>query len=106
MSDDGELLMTIARVKRAMPRNSDVVTIADALEGFLTKPKASVLPTTHVEAPMPSVKPPRKPKAKGEQKQTAGGFSKTEYQREYMRKRRAVEAAKRDARPKRKRQSK
>lgn len=56
-----ELLQTIARVRRAMPRNADVMMICDAAE--LPEPAATVL---------------------------APKFDKTAYQRELMRKRRAA----------------
>ncbi len=57
-----DLLATVSRVKRAMPRNADVMAICEALERRL------------IEAPPPAEKPK---------------FDRRAYQRELMRKRRA-----------------
>lgn len=63
-----EIIQTIARVRRAMPRNKDVMDVCDALERELV----TVAPS-------------------GEAKQK---FDRRSYQRELMRKRRAEGKAK------------
>lgn len=61
MADGEDLLVVVARVRRAMPRNPDVMAVCDAAERLSIQPKASA----------------RVP------------FDRKAYQREYMRKRRA-----------------
>jgi hypothetical protein len=82
---DKELLKTISRLRRAMPRNEDVMALCDALEARLLK----------------SEQPPKYEHAEvgyeiatnenGDRvgNMTVKKFDKTAYQREYMRKRRA-----------------
>ena len=62
-----ELLATIGRLRRNMPRNGDVLDVCEALEKLLTKP------ATPVVANLPE----------------RLGFDRTSYQREYMRRYRA-----------------
>ena len=62
---DSQLLATIARVRRAMPRNADVMAVCDAAErGQVVRPKAP-----------------------------NGTFNKKTYMREYMRRKRANDRA-------------
>ena len=63
-----ELMQVISRVRRAMPRNADVMIICEALEAHLT-------PAAELTAILPSME--KVP------------FDKKAYQRELMRKRRA-----------------
>jgi hypothetical protein len=69
---DKELLKTISRLRRAMPRNEDVMALCDALEARLLKSDEPTIKADDEAAPI------NRPK-----------FDKTAYQREYMRKRRA-----------------
>lgn len=62
---DADLVATIARVRRAMPRNADVMAVCDAAE------QAQV---TRLKAPN-------------------GTFDKKSYMRDYMRRRRAKKVA-------------
>lgn len=70
MSDDAvaAALAVIARVRRAMPRNGDVMLVCDVAERALVKPVAVA-----AEAPKPKV---------------AGKADRKAYMRDYMRKRR------------------
>jgi hypothetical protein len=77
-----DLLKTIARLRRAMPRNADVTEVCDALEGLLQRrslalPAVSSVPPVHAEQPA-ELKITRVPK-----------FDKRAYMRDYMRKKRA-----------------
>jgi hypothetical protein len=67
MNDPSEVLLAIARVRRAMPRNPDVMLVCSELEARLVTVTATEI----------------KPK-----------FDRNAYQREYMRKRRKAEEKK------------
>lgn len=69
-----ELTQTIARVRRAMPRNADVMAICEALEAHLK-------PAVEITAGLPATPAEKAP------------FDKKTYQRELMRKRRAQKKA-------------
>ena len=72
----------IARIRRNMPRNKEVLALADYAESFYKKCQENVKPATK----------------RGRKKSEAGdGFDKVAYMRGYMQKRRAAEKRKRDA---------
>ena len=99
-----ELLTTIARVRRAMPRNADVMAICEALENAIVKRRADMV-VDQVMAPNKSVplieglrkggrNPPpgpdfERPAPPAPIPHLGPGFDKKAYQRELMRKRRA-----------------
>lgn len=68
-----DLHEAIGRLKRSQPRNEDTMAVCSALEAYLYRPPAELPRTVQTEA--------------------AGGFDKKAYQRDYMRKRRAMEKA-------------
>jgi hypothetical protein len=75
-----DLLKTIGRIRRAMPRNADVMEICDALEASLSKPTEY----RHIEVGYAISGPVGERVGNMYEK-----FDKRAYQRNYMRKRRA-----------------
>jgi hypothetical protein len=88
-----DILGVIGRVRRAMPRNAEVMFLCDCLERLILnigalKPEV----TTHaaiVQKNVETLARERAPRKRG-----VHTFDKTSYQREYMRKRREKERAK------------
>lgn len=86
---DHELIKTIARVRRAMPRNTDVMIICDALEQKLQDEAAA--PERNIAGiPVSHLKPMAEPI---NNRSDLPRFDRTAYQREYMRQRRARKKA-------------
>lgn len=76
-----DLLKTIARVRRAMPRNADVMELCDALERQMARPP--------FEGGRIRVNEPNEIVVINPDEGTVSRFDKTAYMRDYMRKKRA-----------------
>lgn len=51
-----EIIQTIGRLRRAMPRNQDVMSVCDALEAALTAPRISIeVPLSRVDPGKPKL---------------------------------------------------
>jgi hypothetical protein len=79
------LLTVIARVRRAMPRNPDVMLVCDQAEKLYIQSNSVSSGSMGTNKPRPSRDLEAQPRAIGE---PTISFDKKAYQREYMRKRR------------------
>lgn len=78
-----ELIKTIARVRRAMPRNVDVMEICDALEKRLQEPvELEDARRNHMMVAAKGIQ------ARAEAEKDESRFDKKAYMRDYMRKKR------------------